>query len=179
MVTSSIPTPSLTTNQSSGPPFLPDQSNDKSTSAEARSTVPVVLLVEDNSSDVYVIDLVLKDCGIPMTLQVASDGEQALAVLKRSEEDIEQSPLPALILLDWNLPRISGAEVLAHLCKSERWRKVPVVVVTSTNSPLEVEEMKKLGAACHFRKPTNLAAFGDLKGIVLDLLAKPKTGSSQ
>jgi CheY-like chemotaxis protein len=111
----------------------------------------------------------LKQSGIRIDIQVASDGEQALAILKRSEENPEDS-CPTLILLDWNLPKVSGAEVLAYVRQSARWQNIPVVVVTSSNSPADVEQLRRLGATVHFLKPTDLDAYLELRRIVRGLL---------
>ena len=161
----------LGANESSPPPALPGLATDKNTGAKPlrKTAVPLVLLVEDNSSDVYIISKVLKECGTPIDLRVAADGEQALAIL-RSFEDLAKSDRPSVILLDWNLPRISGAEVLAYARRSEHWRNVPIAVVTSTNSPVDVREINRLGATAHFRKPTDLDAYLDLRQIVLGML---------
>lgn len=146
------------------------------TRVDHKTVRPIVLLVEDNLSDVKVIATVLRQCGIPVDLHVSSDGEEAISVLSRSGGS--QDRLPSLILLDWNLPRVSGSEVLAHIRQSDRLSKIPVVVVTSTNSPSDVGEIKRLGATAHFRKPTDLDAYLSLKTIVAELLSKsPQTSS--
>ncbi len=134
--------------------------------------MPFVLLVEDNAPDVYIISRVLKQCGVPLNLQVASDGEQALTILREAETGSGHGQ-PSLILLDWNLPGVSGAEVLAYTRQSGHLRDVPVIVVTSTNAPRDVAEMTRLRATAHFRKPTDLDAYLDLKTIVLATLRKP------
>jgi CheY-like chemotaxis protein len=161
-VNDSFPPPS---SNSAGDPKLDPATN-------RGASLPIVLLVEDNASDVYVISRALKECGIQLHLRVAADGEQALSILQQSEAGGEQE-LPSLILLDWNPPGISGAEVLAYTRESGRLMNVPVVVVTSTDSPMDVRQITKLGATAHFRKPTNPDAYLDLKTIVLNALSKP------
>jgi len=154
------------------PPFDPTGEQKLGEGADRSSSIPIVLLVEDKASDVYVIGQALKQCGIQIHLQVASDGEQALSMLRQSEVGGEHE-LISLILLDWNLPGVTGAEVLAYARQSGRLRNVPVVVVTSTDSPTDVGEIRRLGATAHFRKPTNLDAYLDLKTIVLGVLPRP------
>jgi|GEM_PF-948735 len=160
-------------------PPVPDRGADphSDVAAERIAAAPIILLVEDNAADVYVIGRVLKQCGVAIDLRVASDGEQALGLLRHFEKHSEQR-LPSLILLDWNLPRASGAEVLVYARQSERLRDVPVVVVTSTNSPAEIRQFVSLGATAHFSKPTDLDAYLELKRIVLDVLPKPPRTSS-
>jgi CheY-like chemotaxis protein len=137
----------------------------------AKQLVHTILLVEDNSSDVYVIRQVLKRSGMPVSLQVAVDGEEALSLIQETDEQGSR-PVPSMVLLDWNLPRASGAEVLSELRKSDRWKDVPVVIVTSTSSPAEIAEMDRLGAAAHFRKPTDLDAYLGLADLIRLTLSK-------
>jgi two-component system, chemotaxis family, response regulator Rcp1 len=158
-------------------PLLPQPGDpfDKEPDAEEPDKQPVrisVLLVEDNPSDIHVISKALRASGISFDLEVASDGEQALSRLSKSVVSGNRQA-PAIILLDWNLPRVSGSDVLAYVRRNETLRNIPVVVVTSTNSTADLKEMSKLGANAHFRKPTDLDAYLELKTIVLDLLSKP------
>lgn len=164
-------TPLLAEDPPSPSPFPtpPAPSPRESEDTAAKPAVPIILLVEDNSSDVYVIRQVLKHSGLAAKLQVVSDGEEAISTIQKIEEAGSRQ-LPSIVLLDWNLPRASGAEVLSELRKSEQWRHIPVVVVTSTSSPQEIAEMHRLGVAGHFRKPTNLDAYltlGDLIRLTL------------
>jgi CheY-like chemotaxis protein len=122
-------------------------------------------------SDIYVISQVLKRSGLRVNLRVAGNGEEALSIIEAPEGQASL-PMPSLILLDWNLPRISGAEVLSRVRQSERWRNIPVVIVTSTNSPSEIAEMERLGATEHFRKPTDLDAYLRLEKVIRHTLAK-------
>jgi CheY-like chemotaxis protein len=130
--------------------------------------MPTILLVEDNSSDIYVIRKVLEWSRLALNLVVAVDGEEALILMRAASKEGRQRP--ALILLDWNLPKVTGAEVLAEVRKDARWRNIPVVIVTSTDAPSEVAEMKKLGATAHFRKPTELDAYLELERLIRVIL---------
>ncbi len=155
------------------PPVPPNSARRRTLRArpQARSSKPTILLVEDNASDVHVIKLALMTCGIEMDVAVASDGEIALAMLEEAANAGDQ--WPALILLDWNLPRVSGAEILAYTREVEQLRSVPVVVVSSATSPMEIKEFERLGATAHFPKPTDLDAYLGLRTIVLDVLGRP------
>jgi CheY-like chemotaxis protein len=124
-----------------------------------------VLLVEDNPTDVFVVRGVLKECGIECRLQVAADGETALAFLRSLEADAG-AVCPALVLLDLNLPKISGIEVLALIRKSRRCSEVPVVIVTSSNSASDLAATRELGATGYFRKPSDLESFLELGTLV-------------
>jgi two-component system, chemotaxis family, response regulator Rcp1 len=130
-----------------------------------------VFLVEDNPADVFVIRQALAEAAFPVDLNIATDGEEALLKLK-SLETAAPARRPWLILLDWNLPRVSGAEVLSYLRQSDVWKDTPVIIVTSTNSPTEVDEMLKMGANAHFRKPSDLKAYLGLGKVVSATLGR-------
>lgn len=156
-------------------PFRPPPDaagDDQSSQGAERQSESSVLLIEDNPSDVKIITQALGQTGIRMRIDVASDGEQALSFLAQLEE-CAKGRLPSVILLDWNLPRVSGPEVLGYIRQSDRLSGIPVVVVTSTNSAADVREIRKLGANAHFRKPTDLDAYLALKTVVLELLSEP------
>jgi CheY-like chemotaxis protein len=160
---------------SSQPPVGPPAEETSRPSSSTRHRAPVVLLVEDNASDVYVIRQVLKKCEASVDLVVAGDGEEALSILQ-SPADETQTREPSLVLLDWNLPRISGAEILAHIRNSERWGNTPVIIVTSTSSPAELDEIKRLGATAYFQKPTDLDAYMNLSNVMVESLPKTSGG---
>lgn len=165
--------------ESAVPPPLGDPSGKKRAeeSADKQALRVSILLVEDNPFDVNVIRRALRDSRIHFELNVVSDGEQALSFLAQGTEGCGYTP-PSVVLLDWNLPRVSGSEVLAYIRQNDRLRGIPVVVVTSTNSPADVRDIRRLGANAHFRKPTDLDAYLDLKTIVVDLLSEPPHSSS-
>jgi CheY-like chemotaxis protein len=131
--------------------------------------LPTVLLVEDNETDVYVIRSMLRRNRINVNLQVALDGEKALAVLQRLEAD-RSAPCPRLILLDLNLPRISGLEVLRHIREFTRCGRVPVIVITSSRSATDRAGLAKLNADAHFVKPPDLASYDELAAMVRDIV---------
>lgn len=122
-------------------------------------------MVDDNQTDVLIIEEVLKNCGCALEIRVVTDGEAALRALEQSR--------PALILLDLNLPRLSGLEVLAEIRRRESLATVPVVIVTSSNSAGDVRAAQQLAAAAYFRKPANLTEFMTLADIVRTILVPP------
>lgn len=121
-------------------------------------------------ADVLIVREVLNQCGFPFVLHVATDGEQALSFLEETERDARAS-VPGLVLLDLNVPKISGKDVLSQLRKNPRWSGVPVVVITSSDSPADRSITEKLGANAYFRKRTNLDAYMQLAGVIRDVLA--------
>jgi two-component system, chemotaxis family, response regulator Rcp1 len=150
--------------------MAPELDPDSEEAGTVLHPVPV-FLVEDNPADVFVIRQALAGAAFPVDLHVAADGEEALLKLK-SLETAAPANRPWLILLDWNLPRVSGAEVLSHLRQNDVWKDTPVIVVTSTDSPSEVDEMLKLGANAHFQKPSDLDAYLVLAKVVSTTLGR-------
>lgn len=113
-----------------------------------------ILIVEDNPGDV---DLFLETLGSSshVTVTVAEDGEQAIATLLRSV-GAETETRPNLIILDWDLPRKSGIEVLVEMKAHPGLRHIPVVVMTSSQSPRDIQAIYTLGASCCVVKPIAL-----------------------
>lgn len=136
----------------------------------APSTPRTVLLVEDNPTDLYVIRLVLERCELDLELRVARDGEDALHYL----EDIgrQKCACPALVLLDLNVPKIGGIEVLRRLRHASPCNRIPVIVVTSSGEPADRAETHKLGADAFFQKPADLAAYMQLVPLVKSVLGR-------
>ncbi len=95
--------------------------------------------------------------GLPLEVHVASDGERALDFLKRTEVD-SATPRPDVLLLDINLPKVDGFEVLRIVRASEKYREIPVLIVTSSDSPADRKEAAALGAG-YFRKPPSYEEF--------------------
>lgn len=127
------------------------------------STPPPVeiLLVEDNAADVRLTREVLAEGKIANTLHVVNDGDQAMAYL-RAEGPFARRTLPDLILLDLNLPRKDGREVLAELKSDESLRQIPVVVLTTSRSERDILASYSLHANCYISKPVDLGQFMDV-----------------
>ncbi len=104
------------------------------------------------------------------------DGEKAVRFFERADAD-PQAACPDLILLDINMPRYNGGEILRHLRASARCRNSLVLVVTSSDSDGDRKEMDSLGANGYFRKPSSFDAFMNLGQVVKQLLALGKTPS--
>src|SRR5262249_41218805 len=107
-----------------------------------------ILLVEDNPIDVLLVKNALKQEGLAHRLTVATDGEQALELINSSGTEC-----PDVILLDLNLPRVSGAQVLQRLRQGNQCVAVPVIICTSSNSPADRAQTTLLGANRYFLKP--------------------------
>ena len=117
-----------------------------------------VLLVEDDPGDVLMTREAFDDHKLHNTLHVVSDGEQALAFL-RQEGPYADSPRPDLVLLDLNLPRKDGREVLAEIKADESLRRIPVVVLTTSEAEEDVLRSYELHANAYVSKPVDFEAF--------------------
>jgi CheY-like chemotaxis protein len=137
--------------------------------------MPDVIVVEDNELDSMLICKALVAAGIDGMLHVATDGEQALQLF--AQVDQEFLPPPALIVLDLNLPRYSGRELLAHVRSHPVLGAVPVAVVSGTLNPRERDAVLTEGANAFFMKPHDVAGF---MGVGRDLveLVPPAAGDS-
>jgi two-component system response regulator len=120
----------------------------------------VLLSVEDDNTDYYVINMAVRETGLEIEVCRVSDGEQALAFLHRSN-GYEVSPRPGLILLDLNLPRKEGFEVLSDIQTSDSLRSIPVVVFTSSSLARDKEKALTLGAQDYIRKTGSLDAMAE------------------
>jgi CheY-like chemotaxis protein len=117
-----------------------------------------VLLVEDSPGDVRLMREVLRDSNSLIRLHVASDGVEAMAFLRRSEAHPD-APRPDLILLDLNLPRMDGREVLAQIKDDDALKSIPTVVLTTSESEADIAKSYALHANCYISKPVQLEAF--------------------
>jgi len=124
-----------------------------------RSAVPIeVLLVEDSPGDVRLTREAFKDAKVHINLHVASDGAEAMAFLEREGEH-SAAPRPDLILLDLNLPKKDGREVLAELKESPTLKSIPVVILTTSGSEADILGSYQRHANCYITKPVDLEGF--------------------
>ena len=117
-----------------------------------------ILLVEDSPGDVRLTKEALRDAKIANHLHVAVDGEAALDFLHRRPPH-EAAPTPDLVLLDLNLPRMDGREVLAHIKGNETLKRIPVVVLTTSQAERDIVESYDLHANCFVSKPVDFGQF--------------------
>lgn len=120
-----------------------------------------ILLVEDSSTDVMLAELALKHAKVRNNLHVAKDGVEAMAFL-RQEGQYADKPRPDLILLDLNLPRKDGREVLTEVKADEDLRTIPVVVLTTSKAQEDVLKAYGLHANCYISKPVDFAQFSNV-----------------
>jgi two-component system, chemotaxis family, response regulator Rcp1 len=117
-----------------------------------------ILLVEDNEGDARLAFEALRDSKIRNAFHHVWDGEQAMAFLRR-EGDYATMPRPDLILLDLNLPRMDGREVLAEIKDSSDFKRIPVVILTTSSADEDVLRSYDLHANCYITKPVNMMDF--------------------
>lgn len=118
-----------------------------------------VLLVEDNPADADLAVETLEMSKLRIEMQIARDGQEALDILGQVGKN--QSSFD-LILLDLNLPRVSGHEVLEHITQSPLLKPIPVVVLTSSDADMDIHQCYALGANCYVKKPVDLRAFQEI-----------------
>jgi len=126
----------------------------------ASSSAPAiqVLLVEDNPGDVRLTREAFRDAKMHLEMHVAGDGVAAMEFLRR-QGDHPNSPRPDLILLDLNLPRKDGREVLAEIKGDPSLKAIPVVILTTSAADADIERSYLLHANCYISKPVDLEGF--------------------
>jgi len=117
-----------------------------------------ILLVEDNLGDIRLTEEIFKECKVFNHLSVVRDGEEAMAWLRR-EGRYAASPRPDLILLDLNLPKKGGREVLAEVKVDADLRRIPIVVLTTSSADRDIVKSYDLHANCYLTKPMQLDEF--------------------
>lgn len=117
-----------------------------------------ILLVEDNPGDVRLVKESLKDIKVLNNLRVAKDGQEALDFLHR-EGNHTEAPHPDLILLDLNLPKKDGREVLGEIKADKDLKRIPVVVLTTSKAEEDILKSYNLQANCYITKPVDFDEF--------------------
>jgi CheY-like chemotaxis protein len=126
-----------------------------------------VLLVEDSPGDVRLTREAFRDANVSIRLHVASDGVEAMAFLRRQDEHIH-APRPDLILLDLNLPRMDGREVLAQVKEDPSLKTIPTVILTTSEAEADIMKSYELQANAYLSKPVQLDAFESLVNSIKD-----------
>ena len=116
-----------------------------------------ILLIEDNLDDVFLIQLAIKKTGINSSMSIINNGEEGIGCLTKLVDKKEK--LPDLILLDINLPKITGLEILQKIKSNKFIKLIPTVIFTSSDSPYDMNSSYESGADCYIRKPNNIHDF--------------------
>ena len=128
-----------------------------------------ILLAEDNPGDVFLVRRAMEKNGLDVQLVVVEDGQSALRYIDSVDADPSVAP-PSLALLDLNLPRANGNRILTRIRQSPRFKSIPIIIVTSSDSPMDRDAAAKLGATGYFQKPGDLAGFMQLGQVVRDAI---------
>ena len=154
-----------------GSGWNPDPDKDRTSTSQSRSEGrrPRILIVEDNKTDVFLIREAIGGCRIDAEIDVVRDGQAAVTWFETVDEQ-HTDACPDLILLDMNLPKRSGDEVLKHLRTSTNCRHSKVLIVSSSDAPQDREAVETSGVAGYFRKPSSYDEFMKLGPIIRTLL---------
>lgn len=135
-----------------------------------------ILLVEDNPGDVRLTVEALRGAKVANELHVVGDGETAIEFLRQRGE-YRDAPRPDIVLLDLNLPRLEGREVLADIKSDPDLAKIPIIVLTSSSSDADIQQSYALHANCFVTKPVDftefIAAVRSLEGFWLKIVRLP------
>ena len=131
-----------------------------------------VLLVEDNQGDVLLIEEALRAHNLQFKLDVVADGIDVKRYLERIGT-IPDAPCPDVFLLDLNLPKGDGHEILNNFRGNPKCSAAPVIIITSSDAPKDRQRAERLGASAYFRKPSDLAEFMELGAIIRGVIDLP------
>lgn len=126
-----------------------------------------ILLVEDNEGDIVLTMQALKKANVTNGVNVARDGDEALKYLKK-EREFKSAETPDLILLDINLPKVDGMEVLAEIKSDEKLKTIPVVMLTTSDSENDIIRSYNNHANCYITKPVDFAKFMEVVQMIKD-----------
>lgn len=131
-----------------------------------------ILVVEDNPADVSLLRQALLEHGVNLPIVVVSDGEKAMRFVDRSRAELFSAP--KLIVLDLNLPKRHGREVLEYIRAQNAWNKVPLAVLSSSAAMRDRDDAQRLGASRYIRKPLDLDEFIAIGSALKDMLSSPQ-----
>jgi two-component system, chemotaxis family, response regulator Rcp1 len=132
-----------------------------------------ILLVEDNPGDVLLLQQALEMRDVPCIVEVAGDGQKAITMV-RDRAGAGGGSLPDLIVLDVNLPKHGGSEVLEQIRGVPALSSVPVIMFTSSSSPVDQQRATELGANLYLQKPSDLDDLLAVAEVIEEILTKPR-----
>ncbi len=136
-----------------------------------------ILLAEDNLADILLVRKALEEYQVPHDLHVVRDGEEALTFIRNMGEPAGV-PCPDILLLDVNLPKVEGEEILTEFRKHPQCGDTPVIVITSSDAYRDRDRMAQLGIAYYFKKPSDLDEFLKLGAVVREVTGGTAPNSS-
>lgn len=161
----------------------PNQTEDQSSTSRCQSddtiaSKPLILIAEDNKTDVFLIREALEAAQVDAIIEVVTDGYAATQFFDAVDADAN-TRCPVLVLLDMNLPKRNGSEVLNHLRRSTRCGGARVIIVSSSDAPCDRAAVAALAAAGYFKKPSDYGEFMKLGPLVKGLLDLPRSKSTE
>jgi chemotaxis family two-component system response regulator Rcp1 len=151
---------------------LPGQESEEAMNLIGENGVPIqVLLVEDSPGDVRLTQEAFRDANSSVILHVAADGVEAMSFLRHEGKYVD-APRPDLGLLDLNLPKMDGREVLALIKEDASLKTIPTVILTTSDAEADIVKSYQLQANCYLSKPVQLDAFEDLVKSINDFWLK-------
>ena len=135
--------------------------------------IPHILLVEDNPADADLMEEAFTEANFECNLSVVHDGAQAIEFINRLDQGLAQ-PGPDLVVLDLNLPKVSGHMVLEKVRSSRTCKEAMVLVVSSSDAPTDRKQVMDLGADGYFRKPSSLEQFMEIGPKIQTMLREGK-----
>jgi two-component system, chemotaxis family, response regulator Rcp1 len=136
-----------------------------------------ILLVEDSPGDVRLMQEAFRQAGTSVHLNVAMDGVEAMEFLRREGTYVD-APRPDFIVLDLNLPKMDGREVLAHIKGDDGLKTIPTIILTTSGADTDILESYKLEATCYFCKPVEVDEFDRLVKSLTEFWVLSSTSSS-
>ena len=124
-----------------------------------------ILLIEDNEGDVFLTKKAFEKAKIANNINVALDDEKGIQMLKK-EGEYADIPTPDIVLLDINLPKKDGKQVLAEMKECDKLKRIPVVILTSSNAEQDVLKTYDLHASSYIVKPLNLMKFAEIVSVI-------------
>ena len=158
-------------------PIAPGSKTELEETADVSRKPLRVLLAEDNAADVMVVEEILSQQDAKFEIVVASDGQQAIELVRQLDQE-PSTPGFDIALVDLNLPKHTGHEVLAEVRRAKRCGKIPVIIVTSSRSPNDVRRARELGATEYFEKVADLEAYSQLGPLVLRTVQNSRPATS-
>jgi CheY-like chemotaxis protein len=147
--------------------MIEDHYNERKTLPEIRNLMKKsehILLAKDNETDAMLVRRALNIAGVKARMEVVRDGQEAVDYLAGVNHfaDREKHPFPKLMLLDLQMPRLNGFEVLAIVRNNLQFTRLPVIVLTNSENPSDIKRAYELGATSYFRKPDSIEGLDEM-----------------
>ena len=141
---------------------------------------PTILHVEDDPNDVLLLEHAHRKAGIQCNIQRVADGDEAISYLEGKDRfaDRQQFPLPQVILLDLKMPRLNGFDVLSWRRKNDKFKSVPVIVLSSSNHDVDLKRAYELGVNSYLIKPVSFDALVEIVRVVHDYWLRLNTAGT-